>query len=423
MKPRQLLAIICVLALCTSALAAQVTSSAKLVWQGEPATSGDLVKARVPGGIAQELARPGTTWQLRDGSQDIPAQLTGIGPAGAAPKFDLSFTQYANANSAELVLLVDQGEKPQPLNQLQLDILAPRLNCTAQVSASNDSHSQGTAGPAQLLYQEIDGGRIIALTDLAVEPADKRWLRVTLTGAAGVEIKDVSGRYLVPGAHLREIPLTLGTPVASAAGAGQVWPIVFGDTSGLVRSVEFSADAPGVACEIAVATLDAQNQPVRTLAQGVWADRLQSGKVQRSLYSLAVPLLDPHGKYGLVASVAQQPVEFAGAKAFAQDAWLVFIAPSSAELTLWINPQAAGPQAQPRYNMAMARTVGEFGELVSFAMPGGGDKAPSLLPEPLAAAQAGLTRWWRPAAYAAGALVLLIAGFSLLRHGVGHSSN
>jgi hypothetical protein len=401
--------------ICGSAPAERQMSAAKLKWQGPPAAAGEVLKARLSFVLVQQLARPGTTWVLRAGADAVPAGLAGVTAATIAPSIDLPFTQYNDLNSKELVLLVDRGAKPQPINSLHLELLAPSLKCTARIAASDDSHGQAAGGAEQLLYQEITGGRILALTDLNVNPAQHRWLRITLKDAQLAEVKKITAQNLTPPPVLRETLAVLGDEIAGKEAGTRIWPVAFGDQQGQISKLEFTADTPGAVCEIALAILDAQQQPLRTIASGIWADRLQCGATQRSAYNLPVTGLDPQGRYGLVVRAGNQPVTFTSAKAYVQDAWIVFAAPASTELTLWLNPNERTLSEHERFDAAQARAVGEFGALMSYAMPGRATPKHSLLPEPLQAAQAGFIRWWRVAAYAAGALVLLLAAVLLLR--------
>ncbi len=410
-----LIAVASMLALTVMAHAAAPMSAAKLAWHGPPAAAGEVLKARISAVIAQELLRPGATWALRAGNQDVPAGLTGVSATADTPQFSLPFTQYDNTSGAEIIILIDRGAQPQPLNTLHFEILAPSLNCTAQVVASDDSHGQTGGGQAQVLYQAITAGRILALTDLTITVGQQRWLRVTLNNAKQAQIKSVKGQNLPPVSALSETLVSLGTMLDGKQAGTQIQPLSFGEPQGLIYKLEFMADAPGTVCEIAIATLDTQGQPLRTVAQGLWADRITSGTAQRSAYSLSVPGLDPQGKYGLVVSAAPKPLVFTGAKAYAREAWIVFSAPASGDLTLWLNPTDLAPPPHVEFDPAQARTVGEFEAPVSYAMPKGTEPVRNWLPEPLAAAQTGLIRWWRTAAYGLGALVLCGVGLGLLR--------
>jgi hypothetical protein len=327
----------------------------------------------------------------------------------------LLFTQSSSASTADLTVVINQGLSLQRINTLHFGFVAMNLKCKVKFETSPDGKAYKAVGHEQVLYQEVSNGKITSLLDAALGFAPQQYVRITFLGAGGCELKEIIATSTPQPSAQRGIPVTLG-PMAAAGEPGKfVWPLKFAGAQDLVLRLELHADAPGTAREIAIAALDAKIQPLRTIARFVWADRIMAGGIERSEFATALPGLDPNTQYGVVTDAGDPVFALTAVKAYTNDVWLVFNAPASTNITLWLYPAAKHGISHQQYDASMARDAGAIGPLASLARPAIATKSARYTPKPLLSAQAYLEQWWRAYAYGAGAFILLSLAVALLR--------
>lgn len=384
------------------------------MWDATPPDSGELVKVAVPEEAARQLLQAGEHWAMMSGVNQVPAVLIGgISGGDQQPVYGLAFTSSAQAKPGDLVAVIDRGTSPAALNELSFRFASQRVCCKVHVEGSKDGKAYQSIGPDQLVYQEVADGRLIALTDVKLDPQQLRFIRVTIFGAGGVVLKEIQGRLRKDEPFTAQVPVTLGPSVAGPTAGELVWPLTIANPQDLIMRLDLLGDAPGTACEFSIAALDDQHRPLRTVARGVWVDRLQAGGVERSEHGLELPGLDPMQSYGVITSGKNPPV-FTSVKASKRQLWLAFYMPADTSLQLVINPKHRTASPNTVYPVHNAITAGVIGQLVCSApvtpLPSAVDSTENTMDD----WQTTVLTWWRTAAYAAGAVILLLFAGVLL---------
>lgn len=399
------------------AIAAGPVGTAPINWHSETGIAGELLKVRVGYEVARELAKAGSTWELRADSTPILASLCGIpGAESTSAVISVPFKKVVNSSVADISVVTDQGLMLGRINTLRFGFTAMHLRCVVRFETSADGKAYQRVGREQVIYQQLSHGKITSLLDASIDFTPQKYLRITFVGAGAVELKEILATIVAQPSGLREIPVTLGAMLETGKPAKYVWPVKFSAAQDLVMRLDLQADAQGTARELTIASLDAKLQPLRTVARFVWADRIQAGGIERSEYSITLPGLDPSEQYAVVANASDQAFPLTAVKAYTSDVWLLFNAPAKdAKLVLWLNPVLKYSVSHPQYDIAKARQAGEVGSLACVAAPAVAMKPVPAKPQQFQTTRAYIEKWWRAYGYGLGAILLALIAIALLR--------
>jgi hypothetical protein len=267
-----------------------------------------------------------------------------------------------------------------------------------------------------VVWQSIQGGVVLRLTDISCEPGNARYLRLRIPAAGGARLEHAEG-WPAPAdtRTLYEVPAALGAMREGGTAGEHIWPLELTDNTVALAKLKVIASAPGAVRRVSVVRLQQDGQSYTTAGAGLWVDGLKAGGEQRSEKWIAVT--DSGGPRPWAIVVADEnldPLPVSGVQAYAAEYWLYFWMPEERPLELWLSmlPQYGAPTEEA--SVDSAQLAGEISELDLRHVPAPPAQT-GLARDWLDRLDPLLSRWGRLSVFALGGLVLIIIGLALTR--------
>jgi hypothetical protein len=388
---------------------------AELLITDPAAPAGTLVKARIRGAALARLTQNPERWYLCTAEGEEVAAWLQSPPASPAPqRFSLNFAaQQAAAQDA--VLVIDRGEGAPSLNHVAPVLAELHYLGKVKIEASADGKLYMPCGVEQIICQQIRAGQVLSVNQIACEPGDKRYLRLSFSGGGKVSLQNIEGWYENDSALTgTEQDAALGPMRCGAATGQHIWPLILKDNTALLTAIAIHADAPATLRQVSVVRLDEDLLPLRTEASFVWAGMLKVGSLTREAAQTTLRATASSAPWAIVVEDEQEPaLQLKSVQVWAADYWLYFVMPDQPALQLRFGAPATLALNQEQLDPAAAIQCGEFSELMA---PEEGVARPGSAIQPLPADWLSFgARWWRAAAYGLAALIALGISFMLLR--------
>jgi hypothetical protein len=335
-------------------------------------------------------------------------------PAEPEP-VQLTLVRQSDPAAGTLEAVLDRGLAPEPLDHLRLYFASLHVLGLASLASSDDDETYTACGEPQVVWQDIQGGTVLRLTEIVCQPGTARYLRLRLPAAGGARLDHAEG-WLAPEdtRTLYEVPAALGAMRETDSAGEHLWPLELPDNGLALAKLKLIATAPGEVRRISVVRLQQDGQSYTTAGEALWVDGLKAGGQQRSQKWIEVTDSGGERPWALVVTdEGLDPLPVSGVQAYAAEYWLYFTMPEARPLELWLAPALNTPE--PALALAIdAVYAGEISELDLRHVPAP-EAPPSLTRDWLDRLDPLLSRWGRLSAFALGGLVLLIIGLGLTR--------
>jgi hypothetical protein len=376
---------------------------------------GRPARVRVRGAALTALLAAGDNWHLSAGGEPQIAVLQAPAVPAEPEPVQLTLVRQSDPAAGTLEAVLDRGLAPEPLDHLRLYFASLHVLGLASLASSDDDETYTACGEPQVVWQDIQGGTVLRLTEIVCQPGTARYLRLRLPAAGGARLDHAEG-WLAPEdtRTLYEVPAALGAMRETNSAGEHLWPLELPDNGLALAKLKVIASAPGAVRRISVVRLQQDGQSYTTAGEALWVDGLKAGGKQRTQKWIEVSDSGTERPWAVVvADEGFDPLPVSGVQAYAAEYWLYFTMPEARPLELWLAPALSTPE--PALALGIdAVYAGEVSELDLRHVPAP-EAPPSLTRDWLDRLDPLLSRWGRLSAFALGGLVLLIIGLLLTR--------
>ena len=388
---------------------------AAVEWIENAPPAGELVKVRLRGEALAALLAKGATWRLSAGGKELEAAIVYPPLAASSSIHSLTFTGQSAAPGGDLVVTLDRGATPPPVNRIKIELLTPMFTGRVSIAASSDGQVYASAGKDQVIHRELRDGWFLEINELRCDPGARRFIRLTIAGAAEVPILHASAWFVEEAwRDAYETPAALGPMRDGPLAGDHLWPLILEHYAIPIFKLKVLADAQGDVRSIRIVRLNEEFEIIGGEKSFLWVGDLESGGISRSDKYIELSVIPWAQRRGLVVVDGDlPPLRLTGVQAYAAEVWLWFVRPQQDPVELQMGLPGGKAPSLASVSFDDAAFAGEISQLSTFvAAPTAQPGFPAQFLQPV---MEPVQRWWRLAAYSVGGLVMLLTGLSLVR--------